>query len=162
MEHAVPFEAVQPWRTAAMVASGVATVELLLLIVAGTVVLGHSVTRHGAGAARKPTPARTAETPASHALLPRAKTRVVVLNGNGQAGAAAAEASAIRTHGYKIGAVGNAPRSSQGPTLVMYRPGFVAEGHRLARDAGIGVVAALDGLHPSSLRRAQLVVVLGA
>ena len=44
----------------------------------------------------------------------------------------------------------------------MYRPGFVAEGHRLARDAGIGVVAALDGLQPSSLRRAQLVVVLGA
>jgi hypothetical protein len=87
---------------------------------------------------------------------------VVVLNGNGQAGAAAAEATTIRARGYKIGAVGNAPRSSVGPTLVMYRPGFAAEARRLARDAGISVVTALDGLQPSSLQRAQLVVVLGA
>ena len=45
--------------------------------------------------------------------------------------------------------------------LVMYRPGFAAEAHRLARDTGISIVTALDGLQPSSLRRAQLVVVLG-
>jgi hypothetical protein len=44
----------------------------------------------------------------------------------------------------------------------MYRPGFAAEAHRLARDTGISVVTALDGLKPSSLRRAQLVIVLGA
>jgi hypothetical protein len=162
VEHAVPFEAVRPWRTAAVVASGVAAIELLLLIVAGTLVLGHSVARHGSASALKPTSARTAEPPARHAALPRAKTRVVVLNGNGQPGAAAAEASVIRARGYKIGAVGNAARSSQGPTLVMYRPGFAAEAHRLARDAGISVVTALDGLQLSSLRRAQLVVVLGA
>jgi hypothetical protein len=43
----------------------------------------------------------------------------------------------------------------------MYRPGFAAEGQRLARDTGIGMVTALDGMQPSSLRRAQLVVVLG-
>jgi len=145
-----------------MVAGGVAAVELLLLIVAGTVVLGHSVARHGARAALTPSSTATVQKPARHAVLPRGKTRVVVLNGNGQAGAAAAEASAIRARGYKIGAVGNAPRSSVGPTLVMYRPGFAAEAHRLARDTGISVVTALDGLQPSSLRRAQLVVVLGA
>jgi hypothetical protein len=162
VEHAVPFEAVRPWRTAAVVASGVAAVELVLLIVAGTVVLGRSVVSHGSHATLKPTSARTVQQPARHAALPRAKTRVVVLNGNGQAGAAAVEATAIRARGYKIGAVGNAPRSSVGPTLVMYRPGFAAEAHRLARDAGISVVSALDGLQPSSLRRAQLVVVLGA
>ena len=145
-------------------ASGVAAVELLLLIVAGTVVLGHSVTRHSSSPALKPNPssARTTHKPARQALLPRARTRVVVLNGNGRAGAAASEATTIRARGYKIGAVGNAPRSSMGPTLVMYRPGFAAEARRLARDAGIGVVTALDGLQPSSLRRAQLVVVLGA
>jgi LytR cell envelope-related transcriptional attenuator len=163
VEHAVPFEAVRPWRTAAMVASGVAALELLALIVAGTILLGHSVTGHGSAAAVKPGSTEAAASkPAPHVVLPRTKTRVVVLNGNGQAGAAGAEADAIRARGYKISAVGNAPGSSQGPTLVMYRPGFAAEAHRLARDTGISVVTALDGLKPSSLRRAQLVIVLGA
>jgi hypothetical protein len=161
VEHAVPFEAVRPWRTAAVVASGVAAVELVLLIVVGTVLLGRSVVSHGARAAAKPAASRPATTrPSRQAGLPRAKTRVVVLNGNGEAGAAAAEAAAIRARGYKIGAVGNAS-PTQGPTLVMYRPGYAAEAHRLARDAGISVVTALDGLQPSSLGRAQLVVVLG-
>ena len=162
MEHAVPFEAVRPWRTAAILASGVAALELLALIVAGTVLLGRSVVSHGASVAAKPAASRPSTTqPSPHAGLSRAKTHVVVLNGNGEAGAAAAEASAIRARGYKIGAVGNAARPTQGPTLVMYRPGFAAEAHRLARDAGISIVTALDGLQPSSLRRAQLVVVLG-
>jgi hypothetical protein len=163
VEHAVPFEAVRPWRTAAMVASGVAALELLALIVAGTILLGHSLTGHGSAAAAKPGPTQPAASKlAPHMVLPRTRTRVVVLNGNGEAGAAGAEADAIRARGYKISAVGNAPRSSQGPTLVMYRPGFATEAHRLARDAGISVVTALDGLKPSSLRRAQLVIVLGA
>jgi hypothetical protein len=161
VEHAVPFE-VRPWRTAAILASGVAALELLALIVAGTVLLGRSVVPHGARAAKpvssRPAPAK----PAPQAVLPRAKTRVVVLNGNGQAGAAAAEAAAIRARGYKISAVGNAPRSSQGPTLVMYLPGFAAPAHRLARDAGIATVGALDGLKASSLGRAQLVILLGS
>ena len=163
MEHAVPFDAIRPWRTAAIVASGVAAVELLVLIVAGTVVLGHSMTRHVAKAATKPAAHRRPAARSVQAkVLPRTKTRVVVLNANGENGAAAAEADAIRARGYRIGAVGNAARTSQGPTLVMYRPGFAAEAHRLARDAGIGVVTALDGMKPSSLRQAQLVIVLGS
>jgi len=161
VEHAVPFE-VRPWRTAAILASGVAALELLALIVAGTVLLGRSVVSHGEQAAKpvssRPAPAK----PTPQVVLPRAKTRVVVLNGNGQAGAAATEAAAIRARGYKISAVGNAPRSSQGPTLVMYRPGFAAPAHRLARDAGITTVGALDGLKASSLGRAQLVILLGS
>jgi LytR cell envelope-related transcriptional attenuator len=163
MEHAVPFEAVRPWRTAAIVASGLAALELLALIVAGTVLLGRSVVSHGARAAAKPAASRPATTtPSRHAGLPRAKTRVVVLNGNGEAGAAAAEASTLRAREYKISAVGNAQRPTQGPTLIMYRPGFAAEAQRLARDTRIGVVTALDGMRPSSLRGAQLVVVLGS
>jgi hypothetical protein len=167
VEHAVPFESVRPsvrpWRTAAIVASGVAALELVALIVGGTVLLGRSVVSHRAHGATRPAASKPAVSkPARHALLPRAKTKVIVLNGNGQAGAAAAEASAVRARGYRIGAVGNAPRPSQGPTLVMYRPGFAAEAHRLARDTGIAVVTALDGLRPSSLRRAQLVIVLGS
>jgi LytR cell envelope-related transcriptional attenuator len=163
MEHAVPFEPVRPWRTAAIVATGVAALELLALIAAGTVLLGRSVVSHGARAAAKPAAIRPAPTkPSRHPSLPRAKTRIVVLNGNGKAGAAAAEASTLRARGYRISAVGNAQRATQGPTLIMYRPGFAAEGQRLARDTGIGVVTALDGMQPSSLRRAQLVVVLGS
>jgi len=161
VEHAVPFAEFR-WRTAAIVAGGVAALELVGLIVVGTVALGHSVTSHVARAAvarhRPPAAAR----PIPHTALPRTKTRVVVLNGNGQAGAAGAEADAIRARGYKISAVGNAPRPSQAPTLVMYRPGYAAEAHRLARDTGIGVVSALDGLKTSSLHRAQLVIVLGS
>jgi len=162
VEHAVPFEAVRPWRTAAVVASGVAAVELLALIVTATFLLGHSVTTHGAAAAKAASTKPATKTPAARAILPRTRTRVIVLNGNGQAGAAASEAAAIRSRGYRISAVGNAPQSTHGPTLVMYRPGFAAEGHRLARDAGIGIVTALNGLRPSSLQRAQLVIVLGA
>jgi hypothetical protein len=163
VEHAVPFEAIRPWRTAAMVASGVAAVELLALIVTATVLLGHSVTSNSAASAARPASTHGAtKKPAARAVLPRTRTRVIVLNGNGQAGAAASEAAAIHSRGYKISAVGNAPRSTQGPTLVMYRPGFGAEGRRLARDAGISIVTALDGLKPSSLHRAQLVIVLGA
>jgi hypothetical protein len=162
VEHAVPFETVRPWRTAALVATGVAAVELLVLIVAGTVVLGRSVASHRSSAATKPAARKPATAkPARKAALPRTKTQVVVLNANGEQGAAAAEADAIRARGYKITAVGNAPRSSAGPALVMYRPGFAGEAHRLARDAGIGVVTALDGMRPSSLHRAQLVIVLG-
>ena len=162
MEHAVPVEPVRPWRIAAIVATGVAALELLALIVAGTVLLGRSVVSHGARAAAKPAARRPATTqPSRHPSLPRAKTRVVVLNGNGEAGAAAAEASTLRARGYKISSVGNAAHPTQGPTLVMYRPGFVAEAQRLARDTGNGVVTALDGMQPGSLRGAQLVVVLG-
>ena len=163
MEHAVPFEAVRPWRTAAVVASGVAAVELLALIVTGTFLLGHSVTSHGSATPVVASSTRPAATkPAQHAVLPRTRTRVIVLNGNGQAGAAASEAAAIRSRGYKISAVGNAPQSTHGPTLVMYRPGYAGEGRRLARDTGISIATALNGLRPSSLHRAQLVIVLGA
>ena len=164
MEHAAPFEAIRPWRTAALVATGIAAAELLLLIVAGTVVLGRSVVTHGSSVSTKPaarTPSAAKPKPTRVATLPRAKTHVVVLNANGEQGAAAAEADAIRARGYKISAVGNAPRASQGPSLVMYRPDFAGEAHRLARDTGIRVVTALDGLRPSSLHRAQLVIVLG-
>ena len=161
MEHAVPFPDFR-WRTAAIVAAGVAALELVGLIVVGTVALGHTVTRHGARAAVASHQPPAVSKPVRHAAIPRTKTRIVVLNGNGQAGAAGAEADAIRARGYKISAVGNAPGPSQGPTLVMYRPGFAAEAHRLARDTGIGVVSALDGLKTSSLHRAQLVIVLGA
>lgn len=161
MEHAVPFEAVRPWRTAAIVATGVAALELLALIAAGTIMLGHSLIGHGARAATKPAGATARKKPV-RTVLPRARTQVAVLNANGLTGAAAAEASAIRARGYKIGSVGNAPDATQGPTIVMYRPGFATEAKRLGHDAGISTVTALDGMKPASLHGAQLVIVLGS
>jgi hypothetical protein len=163
--HAVPVDAVRPWRTAALVASGVAVVELAGLIVVGALLIARPLATHRA----KGTPRLTAQNerrhskprPARAEILPRARTRVVVLNANGVTGAAASQAATVRARGYKISAVGNAPRPTQGHSLVMYRPGFAAEARRLAHDAGIGVVTALDGLTTSSLHRAQLVIVVG-
>ena len=45
---------------------------------------------------------------------------------------------------------------------VLYRPGWEREAQRLARDADIRVVAALDGRLPTGSGRDQLVVILGA
>ena len=43
----------------------------------------------------------------------------------------------------------------------MYRPGFAAEGRRLARDLGVGVVGPLDGMRPAQLHGAHAVLILG-
>ena len=161
MEHAAPLEAVRPWRTAALVASGIATLELLVLIVAGVMLLGRPLTSHRARAASKPTATAKKPKPQRTALLPRTRTPVLVLNGNGQAGAAHTEATRVSAHGYPISAVGNAATPNNGPSLVMYRPGFAAEAKRLARDLRISVVGALDGMPLASLHGAKLVVVVG-
>jgi LytR cell envelope-related transcriptional attenuator len=169
----IPLDApdlIRPWRTAAFVAAAVALVELLILLAIGTGALAgavsHRVQRvaeHRARASSSAAPRhvrhRRATIPA--ARLPRSKTRVLVLNGNGQQGAAGAEASRIRAHGYRIGGVANAARSNYGRTIVMYRSRFAGEGHRLGRDLRISLVAPLDGMRARQLGGAQLVVILG-
>jgi len=159
---------VQPWRTAALVAGGVAAVELIVLVVVG----GALITKPSAGAAVRHS-ARTAVAASRHVakthraaprtvLVARGKVTVLVLNGNGRRGAAAETARRVSGRGYRIGGVGNAPRSDFTRSLVMYRAGFEAEGRRLARDLGIGIVGPLDGLVNSQLHGAQTVVVVGA
>ena len=160
MEHAVPFAPIR-WRTAALLASGVAALELIALIAGGVILLGRPLATRSANAARKAPVTRAGAPTAQDRLLPRARTPVVVLNGNGRNGAAHAEAARVSARGYPLSAVGNAPAASTGPTLVMYRPGRQAEAKRLARDLGISVVGPLDGLGPRSLRGAKLAVVLG-
>ena len=54
--------------------------------------------------------------------LARTQTRVLVLNGNGITGAAAAESDSLRARGYKISGTGNAAQS-YGQSVVLYRPG---------------------------------------
>lgn len=156
-----------PWRTAALVALGVAAAELVLLLVAGGALLtGSDATQ----AAAKPPAVKAAVSPkakpaAAKAVtvsgLPRRKVEVVILNGNGRTGAASAAASRVQRRGYRVGLVGNAPSHDYPSSLVMYRPGFAAEGKRLGRDLGIALVSPLDGMRPRQLHGAHTVVILG-
>ena len=163
MEFSAPVSPqVRQWRTATLVASGVAAVELVLLLIVAIALLSKPLTAHAKEAALKrevgaPIPSRPEP---KRATLSRGETSVLVLNGNGIAGAAAAEASRARARGYLVAGTGNAPRS-YGRTVVMYRAGHRPEARRLAADMGVGLVGPLDGLKPRQLEGAQLVVVLG-
>ena len=171
MDHplAAPDALVRPWRTAAYAAGAIAAVELVLLLVIGGGKLAGYVSGRLELAARdsmivvpaKVEPAARKKTaPVIVAKVPRAKTVVMVLNGNGRTGAAAAAASRVRGRGYAIGEVTNAPRSVA-RSIVMYRPGFAGEGRRLGKDLGVGLVTPLDGVRASALGRAHLVYIIG-
>ena len=84
----------------------------------------------------------------------------MVLNGNGQAGAAHSAADRVQARGYLLGNVGNAPSTSP-RSLVMYRPGYAAEGRRLGRDLHVRIVRPLDGMRPVQLMGAHLVLIVG-
>ena len=167
MEHALPFDPVRGWRTAAMVAGGVAALELVVLVAGGLALAGKPFWKGiGDTSALKrrvaPAPHKApAPLPSSVPHLARAHTVVLVLNGNGRQGAAAAEAAIVRGHGYKIGAVGNAAKTGYGRSVVMYRAGFRGEALRLAHDLRVKIVGPLDGLRPAALRRSHVVVVVG-
>jgi hypothetical protein len=164
---------VHPWRTAALAAAVVAAVELVLLIVVGGALIAKPSSTAHAAAAKRTHVARAASTPkpvaakahraaAAQPELTRRHVKVVVLNGNGRQGAAAATADRASRRGYRIGTVGNASRRDVTRSLVMYRRGFEGEGRRLARDLGIKIVGPLDGIRPRQLHGAQTVVVVGA
>jgi hypothetical protein len=86
---------------------------------------------------------------------------VLVLNGNGTSGAAATEAARIQALGYPLPAAKNAARHDYARSMVLFRPGYAAEAHRLARDAGIRLVSPVDGVGKAQLRGSPLVVILG-
>ena len=168
MDHSLPApDAVRPWRTATLVATGFAALELVILLVIAVVALGRPLAHHAAAATRagatSSVPAHTIVSPtATKPKLIRADVQVEILNGNGRQGAAAAEASTVRGLGYVVGNVGNAARADYTRSVVMYRKGFRAEGLRLGRDLGIKAVGPLDGLHTSDLMGAHLAVVIGS
>ena len=153
------------WRTATLVASALAAVELAALLAIGVTTLGKSVAHRvqnaavakAAGVQAFPKPA-----PPGPAKLARGQTDVLVLNGSGLNGAAGTAADVLRSRGYRITSVGNASeQSSSTHTLVMYRTGFRAEAARLARDVNTKLVTPLDGMRRSALMGAQLVLVVG-
>jgi hypothetical protein len=162
VEHALPNPSRHPWRTIAVVAAGIATLELLALVVAATALLAKPVAKHVRD--RAIADAKHAASPTKVPARPPIARRLVtvtVLNGNGVSGAAAATASRVRARGYKIRKVGNAPRSGYGRSVVMYRSGFRPEGLRLARDLRIALVSPLDGLRGRDLKGAKVALVVG-
>ena len=162
-----------------MIVSAVAAAELVALIAVGVLVLGkgwfqHAQasassrgTTHHAATTQAAKPAAPAAKPKPHPAAPatpmlsRGQTSLLVLNGNGQDGAAGAEARVLREHGYTVQAVGNAKRNDYAASMVMYRPGLQREGLRLARDLSIPIVSALDGIQPSQLKGAKLLLIVG-
>lgn len=154
---------------AAYAAAAIALVELLVLLAIGGGALMRAVSDRLQLAAQEHALAPAPETtrpvrkpaPRPVARLPRARTVIMVLNGNGRTGAAASAASRVRSRGYRIGAVGNAPRPVP-RSLVMYKPGFAGEGLRLAKDLRLKQAGPLDGLRPRDLGRAHVVFILGA
>jgi LytR cell envelope-related transcriptional attenuator len=156
-----------PWRTATLVASAVAALELVALVILGVVLLAKPVSEHvrHAAEAKVMAPAKPKPRPVAQVGAPkltRAETSVIVLNGNGRAGAAADSADAVRRFGYTIGTVGNAPRSDFTRTLVMYRRGYRPEAIRLAKDLNLKIVGPLDGLRPADMLGAHVALIVGS
>jgi LytR cell envelope-related transcriptional attenuator len=153
---------IRPWRRATIAVSAVAALELLLLTMVGIALFGKPLLHHfqsSAASAATP-PKRVAKPAPAKAALPRSEVQVMVLNGNGRAGAAHAAADRVQAKGYLLGNVGNAP-SIMPHTLVMFRPGYAGEGRRLARDLHVRIVRPLDGMRPAQLLGAHLVLILG-
>lgn len=164
MQHAEPIPSPFPWRTATLVVGALAALELVALIAIGAVRLAPA--HHATAATTRPPVRHTAAArrvagPPAVPLRPRARVRVLVLNGNGVAGAASAEAEHLSVAGYRIGGATNAQRHDYAQSMVMYVPGWQKEARRLAQDAGVRMVAPLDGLPPRQLKGSTIVLLLG-
>lgn len=161
--YAPPLE-ISRWRTATIVISLLAVVELVALLAIGVTFLGKSMAHHvqAAATAQVMAPVRPKATKPGAPKLTRDATDVLVLNGNGVAGAAGTAADRLRGLGYLIGGVGNAQVQGTTHTLVMFRDGYRAEAARLAKDLRARIVTPLDGMAPSQLMGAQLVLVIGS
>ena len=174
MDHTRDLRAHQPWRSAAIVAAAVATVELCILLVLGGLAVGEffagevekaqdpvTVARAAGERETAGPPAKRGSGKDSKALLPRDDVSVLVLNGNGIAGAASTAAERVHARNYVVAGTGNAPRSDFARSVVMYRPGLAGEARRLARDVGVRRVAPLDGLQARDLQGAHVALVIG-
>ena len=170
MEHpiATPFQlAPRGDRRLTLILGAVAAAAALVILVAAIVLVAKPISKHLRDAAVSEGTAAFVggdktgpTTPGGKAKLARSHTTVVVLNGNGVAGAAAASAERLRKAGYRIGTVGNAALSDNRQSVVMYRRGYRAEGLRLGRDLRVKIVGPLDGIRARDVRGAQLVYIV--
>jgi len=168
MEHSLSATQVAPhWRTATLVAGGIAALELAVLIALIAPMLGQAVSKEVRTAAEHrvfapdPEPARQEKKDVTK-VLPRKATSILVLNGNGRSGAAATASHRVHRLGYRVASVGNAPRTDYARTIVMYRPGREDEAKRLAKDVGARIVAPLDGMRTRDMMGAHVALVLGS
>jgi apolipoprotein N-acyltransferase len=179
MDHPVEYEPLQPWRTAAMIATGVAAVELFILLLIGFLIGAKAFsekTETATIAAIKREVPQAAQTNGSDQksaettqtqkqkepkVLPRSRTSVVVLNGNGIPGAAAVNGDKAHSLHYIVTATGNAPSTGFARSVVMFRPGFKPSAQRLAKDMGVKAVSPLDGITKGDLQGAQLALIIG-
>jgi hypothetical protein len=163
MEHAHDLDLIRPWRRATIAITAFAALELIVIAGIAAALLGNPLADHfraSAAAASTPRMRVASPVPAKKPTLERSAVSVMVLNGNGRAGAAQTAADKVGAKGYLVGNVGNAPEQSP-RTLIMYRPGYAAEGARLARDLHVRVVRPLDGLRPAQLLGSHVVLILG-
>ena len=148
-----------------MVASGVAALELVLLLAVGAAFVGKPFVAPGdakpAAQAELGGATKANGKPAALPKLARSETLVIVLNGNGSAGAASDTAALVQSRGYLIAGTANAPRTDFARSIVMFRPGHRGEAERLARDFKVSRVAPLDGLRPADLQGAHVALVVG-
>jgi hypothetical protein len=175
-----PVRSLQPsqWRSAALVAAAIAALELALLVVAAVAIFAEpfadSVEKAAATEVAEARQAPAADRPKATAKapplprqkipaaeLPRTKTSVLVLNGNGRTGAAGEAASVVQSLNYLVASTGDAPRTDFQRSIVMYRPGYKGEAYRLAKDVRVKQVSPLDGLRPGDLSGAHVVLIVG-
>jgi hypothetical protein len=164
---------VRPWRRATLVASAIAAVELVGLLLLGLVIvakpLAQTAQRHAQKeAVSTPLPVHVRNeikhqaAPPPKPTVTRHQTKVLVLNGNGRNGAAHSEAARLQSLGYTIAGAADAKRHDYATSVVMYKTGFRTEGVRLAHDLHVAVVGPLDGIRPAALAGGQLAVIIGA
>jgi hypothetical protein len=152
VEHAHPLDRPFPWRIVALALS-------VLALGAGSAV---AILDRPAASSPESGSRPAQRRPALPPLRPRSSVSVLVLNGNGASGVAGTTATRLLGRGYESATATNAANDRYATSLVLYRPGWQREATRLARDAGIRVVAALDGRLPAGSARDQLVLILGA
>ena len=169
------------WRRTALVTAVIAAVELVALLVVALAFIAKPFADDARPAEADAVPASAAAGDSAAAAdakadpkagadakptaeLPRTKTPVLVLNGNGVTGAASAAAQVAKSLRYPVAGIADASRRDFPRTIVMYRPGLEVEGARLARDMGLSRDQAvpLDGMRLRDLGGAKLVLIVGA
>jgi hypothetical protein len=107
----------------------------------------------------------TPKTATNAAERPRADTTVAVLNGTTISGLAARTAEKLKSSGYSLGTVADAPEQNRSATLVQYGEGARREALAVAKiiDVGADAVSPLDvNTRTVAGDNARVVVTVGA
>ncbi|HZS30820.1 MAG TPA: LytR C-terminal domain-containing protein [Gaiellaceae bacterium] len=158
MEHAHPVNGPFSWRGAAL---AVALVGVVVLAGFGGMALLHHLSARATSGRLTTGHARTGKAAADTRLVPRSRTFVLVLNGNGFNGAAGNLATRLAGLGYAHAIPTDAPNTAYAVSLVLFRPGWENEAKRLAKDAHIAAIAPLDGRVAREYAHVQLVAIVG-